>query len=709
MRLVVENQSTTPKRVRCQWVVRDSDGDKVYAQRRVTLSPQRDNWVWLYAVPSVGGDAQAPWRVRVINDQDGRVLSTGTARPMRWLKRSRGVLGITGTAQLGLRPYASGVTRHEPYELLTGLEPAHFPDRWYGLSMLEVLVWTPESGDPGSALISADVRRAIRGWIRRGGHLVVVLPAVGGSWFESSLADVLPSVQVTRVIADRPPSWLGEPVGGGEHKIRMKVIEPRAGAGSQTSVLLRDHQGRPIVVAGVYGFGRVTLVGVDLTDPSIKKMGLPNGQGFWPVVLGWRGPAYTQSYIDQEIGRGRMAGAEARKHIELDRFIGHLITMRETVAWALLVAVIFFAGYWLLAGPVGFSMLSRCGLVRYSWLAFVVVVGVASVMAWGGAWVLGPGRLVVAHFTVLDGEGWSGLVYARSWLSLSTPSHGRVEVAIDSPEAGVPGVPGNTITGVGLGGRGSKGWFLDPQAYTLDASAPDRLSPPIRATAKQFKVDYLARRGGTGSDRISQWWSMPTGRLSVVDGWPAGTLVHNLPGALKNLLIVYCPGDGETPRVWRRRGPWAAGQSLRFEPPSHYEPLVRPLHYDQEGKRIWNQEGYLGRLIGFKTGQSWGDREQDHEFMIANSQIVGAVEMLSFYNALPPPDYRRVHLLDRAANYDRLLGGRLDLTSFTVMRCVILIGHLERASLPVPLRVDGQEVASQGWVVVRWIGPVHNP
>ncbi len=134
---------------------------------------------------------------------------------------------------------------------------------------------------------------------------------------------------------------------------------------------------------------------------------------------------------------------------------------------------------------------------------------------------------------------------------------------------------------------------------------------------------------------------------------------------------------------------------------------MRPFSYDDSGKRSWVQEGYLGRLMGFKAGQAWGSHADNNGgAAIASSEVVQAVEMLSFYDALPPPDFRNTGLVDRAVNYDRAGGQMLDLTHATATRCLIVIGHTQERFADLPLQVDGQSVPANGWTVLRWIVPI---
>lgn len=709
MRVSLDNHGADPKRVRCRWVLNDGDGDRVYAQRVATVGPQQTH-VWLYAAPSLATKAGDHWRVEVIDEAQGLALGTAQARPRSVLEQGQCVLGVTGTASLGLEPYTNGVTRHEPCTLLRGIEPSQLPDRWYGLSMLEALIWTPQGGDPGSPAISVDTHRAVRQWVRQGGHLVVVLPAVGSLWFESPLSDLLPSVRAARRAVAAPPDWLGRPEGDAPDTVYLQVLEPDADRvdGGAVSVLLRDNEGGAVVVAQSYGFGRVTLIGVDLTDPVLARMGLPNGGGLWNAVFGWRSPVYTQKYIDDQLQQWRMSEAQFRQRVDLGRFIPGLVAMREEVLSGLLVVIVFLGVYGLAAGPVGFAVLKRWGMTKYSWLVFVGVVVLGSVCAWGGAWAMRPARMAMSHFTVIDVEARTGLAKAHSWLSLLVPRHKRVRIEVAPGwEAPIEG----TLSSPGMDSGNRGGGFPDTQFYEINADSPHAADVPIRATAKQFELRGVFANGNPPDEPGETTSPLGLGgRLSLEGGWPRGRLVHHGEAVLQNVLLVYCPGDGGVPVVWRHREPWPGGEALDVTRPEAFEPLVRPFSYDDSGKRSWVQEGYLGRLMGFKAGQAWGSHTTGEGnargAAIASSEIVQAVEMLSFYNALPPPDFRHTGLADRAVNYDRAGTQGLDLTATAATRCLIVIGHTLEAFAALPLLVDGRPLPANGWTVLRWIVPI---
>ena len=703
MLLTLENRSADPRKVLCQWVFADSDGDEVSAQRGVTLSPQRTQQAWLYGIPTIASDRSQRWLIRVIDEKTQRHLASLEVPPGQLTDQHEGVVGVTGSLMLGLSPYTSLATQHERCKVLRDVAPAFLPDRWYGMALLQALVWTPQGTDPSDPAISPSSHRAVRNWVRRGGHLVVILPLAGGTWFESPLASLLPAVRTYRVSDVPIPAWVGRPQNNAPPKVDVKVLEPAA---DNVSVLLRDRAKRPLVVTRRYGFGAVTLVGIDLTDAAMVRAGLPNGPSLWEAVFGWQSPAYTKAEVERGVKNQDIVRPDLRRYSQPDEFIPRKVAMYGTASPALLTALVMFTLYWAAAGPVGFAMLKRRGLVQHSWIVFLAVVAAFSAIAWGTAALLRPINTAAEHFTVLDVDAESGLVRARAWLSLFASHRGKMKVAIGDADT-VKGQ--HTLASPGFD-AGSESGFIDQQQYTIEALSPDRADIPFRATAKQLHVDYLRRRAGDDQP-LAESWRLPRRRLELQHGRLVGTVTHGLPDDLNNLLVVYCPGDGDTPVLKRHKAPWPAGQPLdlaQLDLPHTGIPLVEPFQYDDKGNRLWKREGYLGEFFASQAASSWSGTDPTR-VTIADDEIVQAAEILSFYNMLPPPDYRTLSMLPTGpANlgYRRQTGRALDLTAILATRCVILVGYLEKGPMPVPMTLEGQPFDSTGWTVLRWICPV---
>ncbi len=725
MRVALNNPSPDPRRVALQWSVSDSDGDTVLAQRVVTLTPQRDNqWVWLYACPPLGPVDPPPlWQVSVFDWADGRLgrrlADPVQVRPAHVIATSTRAIGLATSQYMGLDPFEDDITQHERCYYLRGLEPSNrmMPDRWHGLSMLESYIWTSEGGDPGDAGVPSE---AMRQWVQRGGHLVIVLSNSLGwdVWAKSPLASILPELRVDRVENAKAPKWFGPPR---PELISYFRLQP-TGRGKAT-VIFEDDELRPVVVAGAYGFGRVTVVGFDLTDPKVRaawdEYRVIPGEGIWGAIFGWRAPAFRRTYVDGEIQQGRFQRPMFAQLDEVGRFIQAQVSRSQTIAAALLLSMLVFALYWLAAGPVGFAVLRGRAAVRHSWLAFVAVIGAFSVVTWGGAILMRPSTAAISHLTVLDADAATRTVHARSWMSLFIPEHRGVELTL-APEA--PDGGGNLWSSAGLDPRRPETGYVDRQSYALDAAAPTRPLPtgesengparglivPMRATTKSMHVDYLGPLQHD-SPWLSAKWVMPAGDVTMAGTFPVGRLRHSLPGELRNTLLIYCPGGNELPWVVDY-GTWPPDVPLDInftpQPGKAMRRLVTP---PSNPRTAWG--GFLGEL---KTGSQpvadpsgfGGQPAEDAPKPLDAGSLIRHLWMLSFFSTLPPPDYEsrddRAFAGFRGPNLARSVGRELDISALTGLKRLIVIGMMERSPLPVPLAVDRRRLDAEGWTLVRW-------
>jgi hypothetical protein len=703
LRLDLKNHAAENRTVECRWLLNDYDGDQVVAQRRATLNPQRTESVWLYAAPAVDAEpSRRPWTIQVVDAESGKLLAAQEVIAPNAVGPRVSLLGVAGNAELGLDAYTFRYTQHEKLEVVSGVSLTTLPDRWYGLASLSALIWTNDGGSPADPAVTGEMQQALRQWVRRGGHLVIVLPTIGQLWSSSDLADLMP-VEGDRIrrIEDFNPMEIG-PVLNAEDLVRVPALVFDVDDRPDVAVLGRDKEGHAYIVAKRYGFGRVTVIGVDLTDMRLRRMGLPAGAyRIWNTVFHWQSPVMLRAVAEDEMNKGELSRPETRIPLELGKFIPALIAMRNTATPALLLGIVLFGLYWLAAGPLAFAALRRRGLAHYSWLAFLAVVLVFSAVTWGGAWLIRPRAEAVAHFSVVDVDGQTGLAHVRSYLSVFVPQFGRAEVAVDPdhPEAD------NVLASPGLLPRLDEGRFLDPQSYAVDAASPSAASIPVRATAKQFEIDFLGRLDGPATG-LSDAWVFPAGNVAIENGWPAGSLLHNLPGSLRNVLIVFCHGDERRPPwVWRLRGDWPAQQVLQLRPPTEAQDAAdvlvrRPVLYVKD--RVWRAEGFLGQLIDQKPGDLFKEVDDPLAVVAADDVKVRLIEMLTFYDALPPPNFRDTNWVS-ATVYERALGRSFDRTPLIAGKRIMIIGHLENSALPVPLTLDGRAVDSHGWTVVRWI------
>jgi len=326
-----------------------------------------------------------------------------------------------------------------------------------------------------------------------------------------------------------------------------------------------------------------------------------------------------------------------------------------------------------------------------------------SAICWGGALLLRPNKTRVEHVSIMDIDAISGDVHVHSWLSLFVARHGDVDIAL---EAGEGDANRDAIWAPGLPAFGyDEGTFLDPRRYTVDAASPRSMNAPFRSTAKQLELDYLGRMDNSSVVRADEWIFPQPYRMRIEGGFPAGSVSHGMPGALRQVMVVWCPGGGEMPWVWRQAERWQPDQQLQIERPSVDRDRISRLIVRGSDETKWS--GYLHDTLISKN-DSLGRLEDDMSGAMRpkENDLIAGVEMLTFYSMLPPPAWWETSFTSQPQHYYRPAGRQVDITHLLAFRGIVLIGYMRNAPLPAPLVVDGDPVAGEGWTVVRWMYPM---
>ena len=305
-----------------------------------------------------------------------------------------------------------------------------------------------------------------------------------------------------------------------------------------------------------------------------------------------------------------------------------------------------------------------------------------------------------------------GTARVTSFVSAFIPRFGRaaLELAPGLDEADNDNLL--TTAGVDRPDGGATG-FLDPQAYTMDAARPAAAAVPVRSTAKSLRLDFqgplLAASAVDDREPVGVDWAVPrpVGDALRLEGfWPVGTLRHGLPAPLRDVRVVYCPGGGEAPFVWRIRERWPADEPLDLtDRPQVDRLVVTPSGGFYPQQRNFKGEGLLGKRLDPLLGGGGLPLAGAGPAGVADATVIEHMEILSFFDRLPPPDFRDTRSLATAqfGVLRRPVGRRLDLSALTMTRCVILLGHLPQSPLPAPLTVAGRTPPSNGWTTVRCV------
>jgi hypothetical protein len=749
----------------------NADLDIAEYSRAFVLNPGQAQRRWIYGVlPPLGeGTLQSSiFDLRIYERVDGRrVRDLGTVKvapqvaenPPVVLPAERDAILVIGGRSLGLetigpaRDGSSSPSMHSTAEIANATSVDSLPDRWEGYAPFESVIWASANVSP--ARLADEPARALREWVERGGNLVIALPSAGDAWAVGApdrhpLSDLLPTATPTRLedvrVADLLPMLsLDANLRDPNARMRLSVFDDAtlsrpwrpflavpAARGPDGAPIVSDDSvdGRLVGVRRTFGFGHITLLGIDVEELSsrgLQSPQLPQVDVFWNRVLGRRADTPSGVEFDRMQKEDRLArGSGYTRAIEAGPLIAREIGLAGQAAVGILAATTIFALYWLVAGPLGFAVLKAWKRERWSWVVYLAVAAVfaTGILLVGGSFAGREAR--VRHLTVLDivspPPGASdGTERERrravGWLSLFSPSYGSVEVALDPDgEGGLR----NTIESwrpIGVDAQA----FPSRERYQVPLERVGVATAPSRATAVDFTTRWLGAVD-------SAWGTLPSVAAPIevsIDRSASpprvqisGELRHGLPGNLVDVQIFHIwPLRSPLPTLAREgkiearrlkglppnRGVvvslpnWGAGQSLD---------LARVIGARPLGDGVLLQRAIAARYYDDLYAAA---RNLAPGFGIGNDSLsfARAFEMLSIYSMLEPPPYLQNPPEDpKVLRVVRQSERELDLGRWFAEPCLIVIGTLVDAPLPYAITVDGDAVESSGKVVVRWVVPL---
>ncbi len=696
----------------------DPDKDEVVYVRTVASRGQDSRPVWLYFRAPFAPDWSRGVRVDVVEaDERGRgtgdFLGQGFAQFERnFFDTGRTLIGVVGRRSAGINELAAidtqggvsaPVTAHEIPAIAGGLRVADLPDRWMGLAALDVLLWTGSGPDEGPEGLTPEQTEAIEEWVRRGGHLVVALPATAQGWLRpgSPLEPLMPRVEARRIEGADLEMYRYLLTTSKRVRIdpgTLHVLEPVRGADRWDAVrLLEGPTGDCVAARRSVGAGMVTLVGLPVSSRGIA--GVVQADVFWNRVLGKRAEVMTQIERRTLANAGELRGGGRGATIYIDEQIGAQVQKNAAAAAGLLLALVVFSAFGVLA-VASYFVLGTRGLRQHSWLVFVLITGVFAGIAWGGATAIRQRDVDVRHLTFLDQVYGQTTERSRSWFTAFLPGYGSRVVELEPAGEGPDARFHQALAPWQGYESGRFAGFPDKRSYEVDSGNPSRMDVPSRSTVKQFRADVLRTVQWKGPAPVIEDASVRFGEeLRIIEEelerggtrWRvSGKLKHQLPGDLRDVRIVFVRGQQ------RARGRPVRGQ-LEFE-----AKIV-----SRTGRWSPDEEIDLWALTGREAfhKQTGGDSAAGLLRQLASPRsFADMCSAWSFYSLLETPNPRlsspRLNVIKRREGHE------LDMSAWLTQPCLIVIGRLDDAPAPYRLTIDGREAPTLGRTIVRWVYPL---
>jgi hypothetical protein len=375
------------------------------------------------------------------------------------------------------------------------------------------------------------------------------------------------------------------------------------------------------------------------------------------------------------------------------------------------LAIVFFIGYWLLAGPGVYAYLATKRQTTMSWFWFAA----AALAATGVTVIIVKltlrGAPELKHISLVRAAtGEPAYVYSRFGLYIPRDGMQTIELKGMAPDSVA------ALSAFAIHPQHLENAPEDPgpeyMVNVRDAASaePAALRVPYRSTIKKFEADWT----GDISGRVEG-----SGKLTEPKYLIAGTITNGTGRRLRNIYIAFrYPGGGlGNEGDWILYKPtWDPGVSLD---------LSKELSTDEDGKPLdryfWlpgrnmrspdNGQKVRGRIkddwqpywFSALKGQSIGERHRDD----SQYRVHASIPMFSFFERLAPakntkgmaPD--RFELLRRGAR-------KYDVSAALTNGGLVVLAESDddRSPLPMPMEVQGDKIDGYGTTYYQFVLPL---
>ena len=565
----------------------DTDGDRVeFTKPGVTLTVgdiQRP--VWCYAVAYYGGagafDApRGPETLTVVDVRRNQTLGT-LALPTVDVVDNESMLVLDVSARkiskldsaigdaLDTNDVGWGQRRFYRKTFVGAGEAAALPDCWFGLEMIDVVVW--DAPDPAGQQVGESQVEALAEWVRNGGQLVLGLGGNVDALADTALAELMPyellgGSRSTETLEQFSAAYVPSraPLDRFETPLPVAKVKMRAGA----TRLVWDTVGgypQPVLAVWCVGSGRVIAAAPSLRD--LVNLGVK--PDFYHVLfdLYENTPAFQESEASQ-----LMTGLLQRPLYDgLVQPVGFALAGQVNA----IIAMLFVCAYVGLSTVASFLWLRSKRKSSLAWPVFAGVAVAASFLSLGAVYL---GRGVVSSVrtaSLVDLEAGSQRARARCWIGYRSPRRELLDLALPPAASESRG----TCFLRPIASKDASGHFATPLRYGVDTDHAALRDAPLRGTLKQFEGFWQGDGGGTVRVRLIA--DRATGRITNAS-WIANSLGVDIE---RGYLIYFDPRQREATRPSGVDRFWWAAMKAPVPPPRNVLAVELPSIADGDDLR----------------------------------------------------------------------------------------------------------------------------
>ncbi len=736
---------------RIQVIQEDMDRDRVSFSRPFTLNgnrpgERREEQVWVYFRPQphdldraiTPADLSSAIRVFLCKGDKQLVqikfsAGTGLKNLDATTASGRGTRLVIGLTTSGSQPNLSaysnayGMVEDIVYLPVTAND---LPTNPLGFEAVDDLIWD----HPDPSQLNPDAIAAVEGWVKSGGRMVVCQSIEWQKVRDGPLAGMLPVVP-TGMSEEQSARTLRR-IGGVpdlEHKlfstdlpvetdpwadlrgksIPLCLAAPRPGARVQE--WSDAPKPSPYLARWMYGLGMVTWVAQDFGSPALQSktpMRLYGWGKIWDTVLGLRNATmmhpdtakdsgFPVAFVDRcvEVTKKYPKNPSATT-VDLSRSFVSSTEIPGRAAALVLLAIVFFIGYWLVACLGSYFYLLRQKKAQQSWFFFAVcAVGATGVTALFVKLVL-RGAPEMQHVSFVR---WSGGADTRvlSQLGLLVKEDKKKQIELKDATVGLV----STVTPLPAHPRHNADWpdFLGYLEYDVpvperSSGGPVMIEVPFRRTLKKLQLDWT----GPGMTGLGGSASLGSGSLK-------GTLTNLTGHDLHQVYIAYNTGTGLDDTLLRLLAPegkpaWAKGDSINLGSLLANRKFINYTKPDPSALCTFGllNSGWMptfGDALSNAKDPAMGNRESAFLLMSLFDRI-----QPSMWISKDQPNYA-IH---------RWTGRRLDASAAILTGNMVILaraddGNEDISPLPVTLEMAGEKMAGKGSVYYQFVVPLERP
>jgi hypothetical protein len=581
---------------------------------------------------------------------------------------------------------------------------------------------------------------ALQQWVRQGGMLVVCQPGTEGERQRiGPFADMLPIVwqegTASKIkiepknnmmpladLAQRKHKEIKSNAGNwdakGPFSLARATTRPSAVVDEWIDWKDDEKDLSPYIARGPYGLGSVTWVAQDLGDPKLYGIATARWPYVWDKVFGWANDTHVQGDIINSDEKDYAERALMNGPMDLGTAMAKGVEFNSKGAGLITLAVFFFIGYWIIAGPGTYLFLAGKKRSQHSWTAFAAAAVAATVLTVFVVDLVLRGSPEIHHATdvrIATGtESQPAVAFSR--VGLYIPRDGAQKVSLEgttgdfityvTPMSLHPAyVPDNEFPA-----------NLDYQVPVRDTGMPEPASidVPFRSTLKKLDVkwsgDLTSPIRATG---VKLDWDAPA--VSALSG-----SLDNLSGIdLKNVYVAFHVHGRTSP--FRNEGRDIILYIATFSSKSGENHIdlkstlanapQLPLGGGNTGPNTAYPE-YGGLICWGEIDSQWRyhwfnnlrDRAADQVDDLG-TKVPTSFPMLSFYDRILPPkkegETSAMTILRRGAR-------NLNMSQALAAGELVILAQSDKRPLPYGLDVNGTRTDGEGTVFYQIAVPTEH-